>query len=142
MTDEELKLYPKTHQEGDIVYFVIPLYDSFHSYKKPGGILELHYKSADGNGMIVSEDVDSLIKETTAGGLIRWYGTKNKIVDTSYLFETKEKAQKYFDKLKRQYKGEIKRYRTRASNKIKMLEKEIESLKKKIKTCDDILKCI
>lgn len=141
MTSEELKLYPKTHQEGDIVYFIIPLYDSFLSYKKPGGILELHYKSTDGNGMIVSEDVDSLIKETISGNF-GWYGSKYKISNISCLFETKEEAQKYFDNLKRQYKGKIKRYRTRALNKIKMLEKEIESLKKKIKTCDDILKCI
>ena len=137
MTSEELKLYPKTHQEGDIVYFIIPLYDSFLSYKKPGGILELHYKSTDGNGMIVSEDVDSLIKETISGNF-GWYGSKYKISNISCLFETKEEAQKYFDNLK----GKIKRYRTRALNKIKMLEKEIESLKKKIKTCDDILKCI
>ena len=141
MTSEELKLYPKTHQEGDIVYFIIPLYDSFYSYGKPGGILELHYKSVDSNGMIVSEDVNLLIKETISEN-IEWYGSKNKISNISCLFETKEEAQKYFDKLKRQYKGKIKRYRTRALNKIKMLEKEIESLKKKIKTCDDILKCI
>ena len=104
MTSEELKLYPKTHQEGDIVYFIIPLYDSFLSYKKPGGILELHYKSTDGNGMIVSEDVDSLIKETISGNF-GWYGSKYKISNISCLFETKEEAQKYFDNLKRQYKA-------------------------------------
>ncbi len=141
MTNEELKRYPKTHQEGDIVYFVILLYDSFRPYKKPGGILELHYKSSGDSGMIVSEDVGSLIKETISGNFI-WYGSKNKISNISSLFGTKEEAQKYFDKLKRRYKGEIKRYRTRALNKIKMLEKEIESLKKEIKICDDILKCI
>lgn len=65
---------------------------------------------------------------------------KNTHEHTSYnMFFSKEKAEKYYDKMLKKFNRNIKTYSSRLKSEIEMVSKNIETAKEQINYCENIL---